>query len=314
MTFMRTQMLAGCALIFAATAAPADAQSRGRTPTPPSIGFGETVSGRLASVTPNCNVETPSSRLYQFTVDAATRIEVTMQADDFDTLVEVGRIADCAFVSMGSNDDGSGPEDGLNSRLTGTLPEAGTYYVRATSFGEGASGPFRLTLNRLPALRGAPEPIAIALGETKEGSLTAEDAVIPQENFEFSLDGTETESIIDGGRAYHLYTLTGNAGDEMQIRMLSEDFDAFLEVGVDSPLGFSVAESNDDGGGEDDGLNSRLTVTFQRAGTLVVRVSPLTANNFGAYKLIVETPTAEDENASAVAAEATSDLVAAPTK
>ncbi len=313
MNLLRTQMLAGCALLIAISA-PVDAQSRNRTPTPPTIGFGQTVNGRLASAQPDCSIETPASRLFQFTVDAATRIEVTMRADDFDTLVEVGRITDCAFVSMGSNDDGSGPEDGLNSRLTGTLPEAGTYYIRATSFGEGAVGPFQLSLNRLPPLRGAPEPIAIALGQTIEGNLTTEDAVISEPNFEYGIDGSETESIIDGGRAYQLYSLAGNAGDVMQIRMMSEDFDSFLEVGVDSPLGFSVAESNDDGGGPDDGLNSRLTVTFQRAGTLILRVSPLSANNFGAYKLIVETPTAEDENASAVAAEATSDLVAAPTK
>lgn len=297
MTGLRTillgaTMLAATAQLTGLTmAAPADAQSRSAARAPAPIAFGATVNGRITAAEQNCSVETPGARAYSFTAEAGTRIEVTMQADDFDTLVEVGQIVDCAFVSMGSNDDGAGPEDGLNSRLTGTLPTAGTYIIRATSFGGNGNGPFQLTLNRLPPLRGAPDPIAVTVGQPAMGALTADDALIPNEFNEFSGLGEFGESslgsIIDTGRPYHLYSLSGAAGDEYVITLASEEFDAFLEVGVDSPLGYSVAQSNDDGGEEGDGLNSRLKINFRNAGTLIIRVSPLSMGT-GAYTLSVE--------------------------
>ena len=51
-----------------------------------------------------------------------------------------------------------------------------------------------------------------------------------------------------------------------------------------TPLGYSVAASNDDGSGEDDGLNSRLKVRFATDGTMLIRVSPL-GSDTGAYTL-----------------------------
>lgn len=293
-----TMMAAAASLTGLAMQAPASAQSRSAARAPAPITFGATVTGRIAAAQQNCVVETPGARTYSFTAEAGTRIEITMAADDFDTLVEVGQIVDCAFVSMGSNDDGSGPEDGLNSRLTGTLPTSGTYIIRATSFGGTGEGPFRLTLNRLPPQRGAPEPIAVTVGTPATGTLTGEDAVIRNEFNDFAMMGEYGESslgsIIDAGRPYHLYSLTGSQGDEYVITLASEEFDAFLEVGVNSPLGFSVAETNDDGGEEDDGLNSRLKITFQSAGTLIIRVSPLSMGT-GNYVLnVVPAPKAEN--------------------
>ncbi|MEQ1688202.1 MAG: hypothetical protein ABL874_06490 [Sphingopyxis sp.] len=311
---IKTRFLIGAAFMVASTAAsagdapaPAPAPAATSTP-PPAIAFGQTLEGELAAATPVCATDAPNVRTYSFTAEADARIEIVMHADDFDTLVEIGKITDCQFVSMGRNDDGSGSEDGLNSRLTGRLPEAGTYVIRATSFGEGAAGKFELTLNRLPPARGAPTPIALTVGRKVESKLGNDDAMIEQENgFGGGIFGAAAEAaanaaaaageeagqaevpqlIVESGRPYHLYSLTAEAGQEFLIKLDSEEFDSFLEVGVNSPLGYSVAASNDDGGGEDDGLNSRLTVKFQSAGTLIIRVSPLSADS-GDYTLVVE--------------------------
>ncbi|MEK6541079.1 MAG: hypothetical protein AABZ45_03050 [Pseudomonadota bacterium] len=307
MMTIKTRLFLGAALIAASTAAYAvDATST----TPATIAFGQTVEGELAVATPVCATEAPNVRTYGFTAEADTRIEITMHADDFDTVVEVGQIVDCQFVSLGSNDDGSGSEDGLNSRLVGRLTEAGSYVIRATSFGSGAAGKFHLSLNRLPAAHGGgvPTPIALTVGRRVESKLGSDDAMIeggdtmPINIFASATEvaaaaadaavgagapTTTAQLVTESGRPYHLYSLTAEAGQEFLIKLDSEEFDSFLEVGVNSPLGFSVAASNDDGGGEDDGLNSRLTVKFQSAGTLILRVSPLSADT-GDYTLVVE--------------------------
>lgn len=310
MTFRTTnQLLVGAALLTFATSGQAGPRERTREQAP--ITFGQTVTGALTTTTPTCSAELPNGKTYSFAAEADTRIEITMSADDFDTMVEVGRMVDCQFVSLGSNDDGSGPEDGLNSRLTGRLPETGTYIIRAQSFGEGGAGQYSLTLNRLPPLRGAPEPIALTVGQSVSGKLGPEDATIADSGIYglYNEYGEEAgASIIESGRPYHFYSLTGNAGDEFLIKLDSEEFDPMLDVGVQSPLGFSVAQSNDDGGGEDDGLNSRLTVTFQSAGTLMIRVSPLTVDT-GDYSIVVVPAPAEGEEPAA--ADATAQEVAA---
>ncbi|MEQ1509662.1 MAG: hypothetical protein ABL909_04575 [Sphingopyxis sp.] len=310
MITIKTRFLIGAAFLVASTTAiagDAPATAAAATP-PPAIAFGQTVEGELAAAPTACAADAPNVRSYSFTAEADARIEIVMHADDFDTLVEIGKITDCRFVSMGRNDDGTGSEDGLNSRLVGRLPEAGTYVIRATSFGEGAVGKFELTLNRLPAARGAPTPIALTVGRRVESKLGNDDATIEQNSgFGGGLLNAAAEAaaaamdaageaaeqadvpqlIVESGRPYHLYSLTAEAGQEFLIKLDSEEFDSFLEVGVNSPLGYSVAASNDDGGGEDDHLNSRLTVKFQSAGTLIVRVSPLSPDS-GDYTLIVE--------------------------
>ena len=299
----RTFLAIGVAAI--AIASPALAQ-RGRTAAPATITLGQTVEGTLtaASTSTNCTPDGPEVRSYRFQGQAGQRIQITQSADDFDSMVEIGKMDGCSFVSMGSNDDGAGPEDGLNSRLVARLPETGTYVIRARSLGDTGVGKFNLTLTALPALPSAPAPIALTLGQQVEGELTANDAVIEEEAPEAmwgdGLDGEMGTSIIESSRPYRLYSFSGTAGQEVLLSLDSEEFDAFLEAGVDSPLGFAVMSSNDDGGGEEDGLNSRLRVTFKTAGTILIRVSPLSSDT-GHYTLIAADapPVSADDAAAA---------------
>ncbi len=246
---------------------------------PPALSFDQTVRGSLTAPVDACGAPDPRRPSWSFTVPANTRIQATLTADDFDPTLELGRYKGCTWESLGSNDDGGGAEDGLNSRLTANIREAGTYILRAGAVGDNDGGAFTLRLTRLPAVAAAGAPVPISVGRKAEGRLTDSDATLPG-------DPSDT-SLVDSGRAYRLYALTGRAGDRYQARLESSEFDSFLEVGTMTPLGFAVSASNDDGGEEGDNLNSRLNVDFQGDGTVLLRVSPLN-QRAGRYTLTVE--------------------------
>ncbi len=274
-----------------ALAAPGQAQNRRQPAGPATIGFGQTLQGEIAGPgNGQCAAPDPRIRAYRFTADAGTRVEVTMQADDFDTLVEIGRMDGCTYTMLASNDDGAGEEDGLNSRLVATLREAGSYVIHAKALAEDGAGRFSVSLKRLPPPPPPPAPVALTLGQEVSGTLGIDDPTIPSD---YATD------ISESGRPYRLYTLAGRAGQEILIKLDSEEFDPFVEAGAMSALGYSVSASNDDGGGEEDGLNSRLRITYQTDGEVVIRVSPL-GNDGGAYKLSADIapPMEEGEAAS----------------
>jgi hypothetical protein len=270
-------LLAGAAMLTAFAAAPGLATD---APATTAIAVGQTAEGEIAAGGGAC-VADPRIKLYSFTAAAHSRYEITLRADDFDTYVELGRLDGCTFTELASNDDGGGEDDGLNSRLVVNLHEAGTYVIRAKALADDGHGKFRLALRQLPAVAAAPAPVALTLGREVAGTLAIGDSTLPSD---------DATSVVDSGRPYRLYTLTGTAGEEVELRLMSDDFDSFLEVGSQSPLGFSVASSNDDGGEEGDNLNSRLRITFQTAGTVTVRVSPLGPDS-GAYRLVAAHPT-----------------------
>ena len=316
MTVFSSRLALGLVLALSVTSV-AEAQSsrsssasRGAPRAQP-ISFGQTLQGRVSSGTAEegCTQDAPNMRRYSFQGQADSRFEITMTSDDFDTVLEIGRLDGCRFVSLGRNDDGAGAEDGLNSRLTGRLPAAGTYIVRASSYSPDASGPFELKLTQLPpiAAPGAPRPLQF--NTPVEGTLSAADPTIadtargPLAFATGDAAGEEpAQDITETGRHYQMYALQGRAGQEFLIKLDSDEFDPVLDVGVNSPLGYSVAATNDDGPGTDDGLNSRLKVKFQEDGTLWVRVSPY-ASGGGAYTLVVVDP-AEDARAAAAKSEA----------
>ena len=76
----------------------------------------------------------------------------------------------------------------------------------------------------------------------------------------------------------------GRAGERLTIRMVSEDFDSFLAVGLLSPTGFEEIASNDDG---PDGTNSELEATLPADEVYAVRASALDAGAMGDYTVRV---------------------------
>lgn len=215
---------------------------------------------------------------YQVAGEAGERIEIVMRSDEFDTFLEIGQMVDGSFMQMASDDDGAGE---LNSRLVYTFPESGDYLVRARTFGPGATGTYLIEANRLPPPPPPPPPTPLARGQSVEGSLSVESP------------SYEVDTYGGSPRYYDLYSVTGDAGDTATVTLRSADFDSYLEAGGMTPLGFAVVTSNDDGAatGEEEeplGLDSRLTITFQEAGTVVLRATSLGGGSTGAYTLSVE--------------------------
>lgn len=319
MTGFRTKFMLGVAMV--AMAVPGAAQNR----RPPTIMVGQSIQSDVpAARSGECSPSDPRVKSWRLTAAEGDRLELTMAADDFDTVVEIGRMDGCVYHQLGTNVDGTGEEDGLNSRLIFSVLKAGDYVVRARSLADDGAGPFTIALNRLGVLPPPPTPVALTLGEAVSAVMATNDPVIidgydgsamaamPEGDYGDMADTSGYIQVQEAGRPYHYYTLTGQAGQEYLIKMDSDEFDPYLDAGILSPLGYSVALSNDDGGGEEDGLNSRLRVKFQSDGTIVIRASPLGPDT-GKYTLSAGiAPPEEVVDAAESAAEAAADAAAMP--
>ena len=100
----------------------------------------------------------------------------------------------------------------------------------------------------------------VALGEEQSGSLTASDVLSA------------------GGRRVQVWTLGTSTGEELQVDLRSDDFDAFLYV---VGPGLNEGLRDDDGGS---GLNSRLCFVPERPGEYRVVASSLDAGT-GAFTI-----------------------------
>lgn len=164
--------------------------------------------------------------------------------DRSDPMLEVFKGSGTAGESLFQDDDGGGE---LNARVVAELPESGTYTVRVSNLS--SSGRARLAVAKV-TLRPA------TLGDLGYGNaaLVSFDANSP-----FVTDGSERRLA-----PYALFRLPASpspaalAGrDEVIVlRAESEGLDPWIEVGVETPFGFTPVLSNDDA----DGLNARLTL------------------------------------------------------
>jgi hypothetical protein len=105
---------------------------------------------------------------YGFRAEQGQRVIITLNSDDFDPLVRVGRMAGGDFVELAHNDDG--PDQGLNSRLVFTAPTAGDYVIRATAVQDG-TGAYTIGLAPAPD---APPAKPLVIGDKVEGELNAD--------------------------------------------------------------------------------------------------------------------------------------------
>lgn len=191
------------------------------------------------------------------------RLGVSLDSDDFDALVRVGRVGrDGAFEELASNDDGMGAD--LNSRLLFVPPADGEYVVRATSFGTESFGGYAL---RVIDLGREPRAATLTPGREVRGSLAEGDAIT-----------------FSGGR-YDLYRFTARAGDRLILAAESADFDTVIDVlQPDGDGGYFLVASDDDGAGEDS-TDSRLVFQPQEDGEYHLWVRSYGPEERGAYRL-----------------------------
>jgi hypothetical protein len=232
---------------------------------PRRVTFGQAATGEL---TETDLVEEEQERIYDaytFTGRAGQRIVARMESDDFDTYLNLGRMEDGEFQSVATDDDSG--EEGTNSRLAHRLEADGEYVIRASSYGA-EGGAYTLTVEELVARAPAP-PRPLSAGQQANGELDEGDAVL------------ETD-----GSYYELWSYRGHAGEQLRIRMDSEDFDTYVAIGRMEDCGEFEEIATMDDGGED--TNTLLEITLPEDGEYVIRANSYSADQTGSYTLIVE--------------------------
>ena len=239
---------------------------------------GEFTHGQLTRSDPR----TPNDRPYDdyaFYARRGERVVVEMESDDFDTYLYLGTGGRGGFRELARDDDGG---DGTDSRLRLTIPDDGTYVIRASALYD-RIGQYTLTLTGGQALSGGYEPNPVrprprpGRGENG-GWIEAGRAV----------EGwlSDSDPTLDNGTPYHLYTYQARRGERVTITLRSDEFDPYLVLGTAGGrhgIGEALARDDDGGGGRD----SRIVFTVPRDGEYVIRVNPLVAST-GSYLLEVE--------------------------
>ena len=237
----------------------AERPAAARAPRPQSIRLGGEAKGELGAGDPEQD-QGGAYDAYVFRARAGDRLAISLASEAFDPVVRVGRVERGGdFEELAMNDDA--PGGGLDSRLIFTAPDGGDYVIRATGLAPESAGAYTLKLEEGPA---AAPAAAIAVGDTVQGELTAEDGVNDQ------------------GAHADVYRFQGRAGQRIAALLSSEAFDTYLELFRETEGGrVSIAE-DDDGAGE--GTNSRLAATLEDAGTYVIEARAF-SDGVGAYTL-----------------------------
>jgi hypothetical protein len=184
---------------------------------------------------------------------AGERLTVTMEAS-FDAYLTVVSPSG----SRVSNDD----SDGTNARVNVTVEEEGRWFAHATTYREGASGSYTLTVDRA---------VSAASGlVTPSGGRQVRTGVL----------GVGDSSRADGSYVDN-WLVVPSLGGRMIVTMESTDFDAYLTVTAPS----GAIYSNDDGGG---GTNARVEVTANEVGAWHIMANTLRAGQSGSYTLTIE--------------------------
>jgi hypothetical protein len=198
---------------------------------------------------------------YTFTGEAGTRVQVVMRSGDFDTYLQISKAGD-AFDALGTDDDGLG--EGTDSRLNYILPETGEYVIRASPLGEDEKGLYSIELtNKGPQ----PEPGSILIGATARGTLG------------------ENDGLADDGAYFDAYKITVAEGDKLNVTLVSNDFDAYIDIGHDKDGTWESVVSDDDGLSD---THAKVEWTVEDAGTYIIRARSFASGSTGSYALTVE--------------------------
>ncbi|MBN1436362.1 MAG: PPC domain-containing protein [Sedimentisphaerales bacterium] len=222
----------------------------------------ETARGRLGSgdrMSPRdsyCDV-------YTFRAQSGDRVQVDLTSDDFDTYLYVR--APSGYER--TNDDGG---DGLNSSLSFTANETGTYEILASGYGSSSTGSYELSVTGGEELR-----------ESGGGSRRDRGHGSRRGNNE-TLRGrlSRGDRTLDDGSYYDVHTFYVRRGDRVEIAMESDDFDTYLHVEV--PGGNVL--TNDDGGS---GTNSVVNFVAERDGQCEIKANSYSSGETGDYIIYI---------------------------
>ncbi len=227
-----------------------------------------------------------------FTVqaEAGQVITVAMSSAEFDTYVMVRGPA--SF----SEDNDDAPGLGTNSEISVTAPAAGAYQVIATSFQPGETGRYQISAtvgasSRPQGVSGGTgaNPVRPVPGTSAPASPSQNTAALPgaAPGAVLSLGGTVNgalnrgDATLGSGEFIDSYTLSGRAGQRVEILMNSSAVDPYLLV-----EGPGVQAFNDDDV-ESGTTNARLVLTLPEDGAYTVHATSYQPGEMGGYQLIV---------------------------
>lgn len=192
------------------------------------------------------------------------RLSIVMESDDFDTQLEA-RLPDGTVLR---NDDNHWIAETTDSRVDLVVPASGEIALRAGSFGAFETGDYVLravsTDSLVSATEGAAADLPIRLGQDLAGRLEA------------------GETSAANGRHARDYRFAGRAGQRVDIRAASEDFDTRLAlIGSD---GFTI-HNDDDPTAPPGTLDSRIVATLPATADYTIRVSTYGRGETGAYRV-----------------------------
>jgi len=229
-------------------------------PAPTALPFGETVQGEVTDDSARDD-DGRGYQAYTFQGTAGNRVQIVVRSGDFDSFVQIGKPGD-AFEALGSDDDGLG--EGTDSRLNYILPETGEYVIRASPLGSDEKGLFSIELtDKGPQ----PEPGSILIGATARGTLN------------------ENDGIADDGAFFDAYAITVAEGDKLDVTLVSNDFDSYLDIGKMNDGTWESTVSDDDSLSD---THARVEWTVEDAGTYIIRARSFAQGQTGAYTLAVE--------------------------
>ncbi|HVZ99376.1 MAG TPA: caspase family protein [Caulobacterales bacterium] len=174
------------------------------------------------------------------------------------------------------NDDDPGAQGSLNARLSITFPVSGDARIFVTSYQRNQTGAYELTIEQPAAAPAAATGAQVAQGRAIDGELADGDAQL------------KTGEFVD------TYPYEGHAGENLEIRMSSSEFDPY--VAITGPNGFQNFNDDDVAGGSH---NSRLIVTLPTDGAYTLHATSYAPGEHGHYRLEVNPSTQTAPSATA---------------
>ncbi|OYW36421.1 MAG: peptidase, partial [Brevundimonas sp. 12-68-7] len=155
--------------------------------------------------------------------------------------------------------------EGTDSRLNYTLPSTGDFILRASPLYADADGLYSLELiDRGPQ----PMPGSILVGATARGTLA------------------EDDGIAEDGAFYDAYRISVKEGDKLRLTMVSNEFDAYLDIGREDEGGVFTSVAADDDGLSD--THAKVDWSVEEEGDYIIRARSFGTGQSGAYSLTIE--------------------------
>ena len=275
-TIEATTYSAGTAGTFTLTVSGLGGATTGPDPEPGTDACGEsittegTTNGTWAAGCQSQEEGRGYARYYGFTLAEQSEVTIELESDDADTYLYL-RSGDARSGDIEDEDDDT--PDTSRSEIVATL-SAGSYTIEATTFAEGETGSFTLTVSGLGGATTGPdpEPGTDACGEsiTTEGTTNGTWAA-----------GCQSQEEGRGYARYYGFTLAEQS--EVTIELESDDADTYLYLRSGDARSGDIEDEDDD---TPDTSRSEIVATLS-AGSYTIEATTYSAGTAGTFTLTI---------------------------